>query len=140
MEIKTNELERSWRSLYKELKQNKKINFELFEAAYTQTYALLKECAAKKTLDKHFVRLIAEAYLFASVHDDFCESRYLAATVLTERMLNSFAFQAAAPEETATVYLMEAREEVQLSFGDVNESVSRLISIFDNAFWKKLSN
>ena len=140
MEIKTNELEKSWRSLYKELKQNKKVKFELFEAAYTQTYTLLKECAAKKTLDKHYVRLIAEAYLFASVHDDSCESQCLAATVLTERMLNSFAFQTATPEETATVYIMEAREEVQLNFSDVNESVSTLISIFDNAFWKKLSN
>ena len=135
----TTELEKAWRNLCKDVKRDRKIKLENFENTFNNTYLLLKSCSADNALDKQYVRMIAEAYLFASIHEDTLPSELLAATVLTERMLNNFAFQTACSAEVSTVYILEAHEEVELDFNDVTESISRLIRIFDDAYLKKLA-
>ena len=139
-EIMINELETTWANLYNEVKKNGKFKFDIFETAFTQTFSLLKSSLTEKVLDKRCVRLIAKAYLFANIDDDSLENLCLAATVLTERMLNNFAFRTSDTEDTSTVYIIESREEVILNFNDVNESVSKLVKIYDNAYWRKLRN
>ena len=134
-----NELEITWANLYNEAKKNHKIKFEIFEAAFSQTFSLLKSSATEKVLDKQYVRLIATAYLFANINDDSLEDMCLAATVLTERMINNFAFRTSNTEETSAIYIIESREEVLLNFYDVNESISKLLKIYENANWRKLT-
>ena len=63
-------------------------------------------------LDKRYVRLIATAYLFANINDDSLENICLAATVLTERMLNDFAFRTSNAEDTSAIYIIESRNEI----------------------------
>ena len=135
-----NELEMTWANLYSDVKKNRKFKFEIFENAYSQTFSLLKSSLKESVLDKQCVRLIATAYLFANVNDDSLEDMCLAATVLTERMLSNFAFRTSIVEETTAIYIIEAREEVLINFSDVNESISKLLKIYENAYWRKVNN
>lgn len=133
------ELETAWTNLYNEANRNRRFKVEVFERAFSQTYSLLKESLEKRELDKQWICLIAKAYLFAKVEDDALEDVCLAAAVLTERMLNSFAFRKSSAEEASTIYLIESREEILLDFNDVNESISRLVKIYEEAYWRKVN-
>lgn len=134
-----NELETTWANLYSDVKKNRKFKFKVFENAYSQTFSLLKSSLKEPVLDKQLVRLIATAYLFAKNTDDSLEDSCLAATVLTERMLSNFAFRTSNAEETTAIYIVEAHEELLINFNDVNESISKLVKVYENAYWRKLS-
>ncbi len=126
------ELREAWKNLCSEAADNRKFNFELFEATFTQTYSLLREQAAETILPKQCVRLVAEAFLFASIKDDSLETEYLAAAVLTERMLNSFAFgNTAESAGTSIIYILESHEELLLNFDNVEKSISLLTAAYD---------
>ena len=142
MEINKNaiiELEKTWKTLCSEVKKSKKLKFEIFKETFSQTYALLVECAAEKNVDKQLARVIAEAYLFANINDDSLESVCQAAIVLTERMLNHLAFSEVVDgADVSKVYVLEFRDEVQLNFRDIDESISALANVYD-AYWKKFN-
>ena len=133
------ELKEMWRTLYQEVKVNRKFKIDTFENAFSQTYMLLKENTAETSLDKQVVKMIAEAYLFANIKDNMLESACLAACVLTERMLSTCAFNSSSEiVQTATVYVLEAHKEIMLDFGDINESISKLAKVYDDIFVKTL--
>ncbi len=144
MEIKKstmNELKETWQTLCLEISKNKKFKFEMFENAFSQTYSLLLEHSAEKCLDKEYIQLIAEAFLFAKINDDTVDSTCLAASVLTERMLNNFAFRDTPnPSELTTIYILESHKEIVLNFNDVNEAISTLKEAYESAFLKKRCN
>ena len=132
------ELIEAWKTLYKETKYSKKLKFDAFEAVFSQTYLLLAECSKGESIDKRYIRLIAEAFKFASINDNSLENECLAATVLTERMLNSVAFNISSEvSETAVIYVLESHEEITLAFNDVNDSISKLAKVYSNAGWKQ---
>ena len=132
------ELIEAWKTLYKETKYSKKLKFDAFEAVFSQTYLLLAECSKGESIDKRYIRLIAEAFKFASINDSSLENECLAATVLTERMLNSVAFNISSEvSETAVIYVLESHEEITLAFNDVNDSISKLAKVYSNAGWKQ---
>ena len=133
------ELEITWANLYNEAKNNQKFKFEIFETAFSQTFLLLKSSLSEQVLDKRYVRLIATAYLFANINDDSLENICLAATVLTERMLNDFAFRTSNAEDTSAIYIIESRKEILIDFSDVNESISKLVKIYEEAYWRKIT-
>ncbi|MBR7143101.1 MAG: hypothetical protein IKD06_06165 [Clostridia bacterium] len=133
-------LEATWSNLCDEIKRKQKFKFDIFEAAFSQTFSLLKSSLAEQVLDKRYVRLIATAYLFANINDESFENTCLAAAVLTERMLDNFAFHTSNVEDTTAVYIIESRKEVLLDFNDVNESISKLVKIYEDAFWRKHTN
>ncbi len=131
-------LKQAWRELVVEAQKSKKIKFEIFNSTFSQTYSLLSKHLTENSLDKKYIELIAEAYLFANTKDETLDHMCLAAFVLTERMLAHCAFgNAATVGEPATIYIMEARREILLDFNDVNESISRLTKVFDGMYWKK---
>ena len=133
-------LEATWSNLCDEIKSKQKFKFDIFEAAFSQTFSLLKSSLAEQVLDKRYVRLIATAYLFANINDDSLENTCLAATVLTERMLNNFAFRTSNAEDTSAIYIIESHKEILINFSDVNESISKLVKIYEEAQWRKITN
>lgn len=143
MENAVMEIERikqAWRDLTFDVPKNKKIKFEVFESAFSQTYALLLAHIDDKSLDKNLVELIAEAYLFANIKDDSLDSTCLAAFVLTERMLAGCAFgNAGSLIEASSIYIAEARRKILLDFGDVDSAISQLIKVFDGLYWNKVN-
>lgn len=135
------ELKQNWKILFLETQKTKKLKFDMFNVTFSQTYSLLSEHLTESCLDKSYVQLIAEAFLFANIKNDSLDSKCLAAFVLTERMLNHCAFNSSAcPIETAAIYVFEAREDVRLNFADVNESINKLEKIFENNYWKTLNS
>ncbi len=139
-ETMTKELEITWANLYNEAKNKQKFKFEIFETTFSQTFSLLKSSLTEQVLDKRYVRLIATAYLFANINDDSLENTCLAATVLTERMLNNFAFRTSNAEDTSAIYIIESHKEILINFSDVNESISKLVKIYEEAQWRKITN
>lgn len=138
MEIE--KLKQEWRDLAFDVPKNKKIKFEVFESAFSKTYALLLAHIDDKCLDKNLVELIAEAYLFANIKDDSLDSTCLAAFVLTERMLAGCAFgNAGSLIEASSIYIAEARRKILLDFGDVDSAISQLIKVFDGLYWNKVN-
>lgn len=130
-------LKQAWRTLNSDVKRNKKVKFELFKTAFSETYTLLANHLAEGSLDKRYVEIIAEAFLFANTKDDSLDENCLAAFVLTERMLTYCAFnKVPAAAGTVMIYVAEARREVCLSFEDVDESISELSKIFRDLFWR----
>ncbi len=127
-----------WKTLRREEK-GKKFKIDIFETAFSQTYALLSEHSSDSSLDKQYIQLISEAYLFANINGSMLESTCLAASALTERMLDSVAFSYAPYKvEKSTVYILETREEITLDFNNINESLSNLAKAYDNVFFKNL--
>lgn len=126
------ELKNMWRSLYREVVGDKKFKFDSFESAFSQTYGLLVEHSAEDSLDKQYIQLIAEAYLFASINDSLLESEFRAASVLTERMLSSLAFNSTSDTTVSSkIYILEAHEEIELNFEDIDESISKLVKVYE---------
>ena len=135
--ILTDELKAAWRDLAVDAKKNKKIKLDRFEGTFSKTYALLVKHLSEKSLDRSYIELIAEAYLFANIEDEALELTCLAALVLTERMLAVCAFgNMSAALEPITIYIVEARKNLLLDFNDVNESISRLVKVFEGMYWK----
>ncbi len=139
--ILLDELKQNWKTLFFETQKNKKLKFDMFNAAFSQTYSLLSEHSAESSLDKSYIELIAEAYLFANIKDDSLDSKCLAAFILTERMLNHCAFNnSPSAIDVTSVYIFEARKEVRLNFADVNESINKLEKIFEKNYWETLNS
>lgn len=134
-------LAQDWRDLVIEIKKNKMLKFELFETTFSQTYSLLLKHSEEKSLDKNYIEMIAEAFLFANIKDEALDDKCLAAFVLTERMLTHCAFStASASVETSMIYAVEARRDILLDFNNVGESISKLTKIFEGIYWKKVKS
>ena len=135
------ELKLNWKALFLEIQKSKRFKFDLFSETFSHTYELLSKHLTESSLDKSYIELIADAYLFANIKDDSLGSKALAAFILTERMLNSCAFNASdSVIETAPVYIFEARKDVILNFTNVNESVNKLEKIFEKTYWETLNS
>ncbi len=133
-------LRQAWRNLNADVRKNKKVKFEHFNAVFEETYKMLSEFSVQESLDKGCVEVVAEAFLFANIKDDTLDENCMAAFVLTERMLSYCAFNSSSSAENAlTIYIAEARREVRLDFSDVSESVSTLARIFKEFFLQKVS-
>jgi len=144
MEEKTIVIEdvtQAWRTLYLDIQKKSKLKIEAFNEVFSQTYTLLTERLPDSSLDKEIVALVAEAYLFANLKGEHYDSTCLASFILTERMLSYCAFSSApAAAATLPVYVMEARKDVRLSFSDVGDSMTKLVKILEDFYWKQLSN
>ena len=129
----------SWEKLHTELKKNKKIDFDIFNKTFTQTYALLKPISTSDTLDKKYVELISNAFLFANNISNDIDGKCRAILTLTERMINCYAFRCSSeiPEGT-NIYILDSRKDVYLDFNDVDESINKLEKLFNESFWKNL--
>lgn len=139
--VLTNELKQAWRTLALEVKKERKIKIEAFYSTFSQTYSLLSKHIAENSLDKSYVELIAEAFLFANIKDEKLDNTCLAAFVLTERMLAHCAFDSSpSVVESSTIYLVDARREVPLDFNDASESISKLTKIFEDIYWKNINS
>ena len=130
-------LRQDWKNLGVDVRKSKQLKIEKFDAVFSQTYSLLSKCSAESNVDKLYVGLIAEAYLFANIKDDTVDSSCLAAFVLTERMLNCCAFNVTTETAGASIYVFEVRKDVALDFNKVRESVCELSRIFEEVYWKK---
>jgi len=138
--ILAEQLRQEWKKIRFEVKKSKKLNMELFNSAFSQTYSLLSKHLADKCLDKNYISLISEAFLFANIKDDTLDNTCVAAFILTERMLDYCAFHSEPVlAEKSMIYIFEMREEIELSFDDVNDSITKLTSIIGNIYWEKLS-
>ena len=137
--ISAKELTQAWRDLAADVNKNKKLQYERFEPIFSQTYSLLAEQLSESALDKTYVEMVAEAYLFANIEDESLDHACFAAFVLTERMLNRCAFcSVPVPAAPPSIYVAEARKEVFLDFLDVNESINRLTNIFKDIYWNNV--
>ena len=125
-----NELKKTWRSLCAEMKKTRKLKFEVFETVFAQTYSMLSSCVAEKGIEKDYVMLIAEAYLFSKSNDNVNDVTCLSACVLTERMLNHVLN--GNTSEITNIYVFEAHEEAVLNFNNVNESITTLKDLYEN--------
>ena len=133
-------LKQAWRDLAIEVQKNRKIKFEMFDSTFSQTYSLLSKYLTESSLDKNYIELVAEAYLFANIKDETLDHMCLATFVLTERMLAYCAFgNATTLVEPSTIYIVEARRDILLDFNDVNKSISKLIKVFEHVYWKKIN-
>ena len=138
--ILVEELKQAWRELSIEVTKNKRLKRELFDSTFSQTYALLQAHVAETVIDKAYAELVAEAYLFANAKDERLDSTCLAAFILTERMLHCCAFSVGEKAEITSIYVVEARKEVPLSFGDVGDSIAKLSRIFEDSYWNKINS
>ena len=130
------ELIEGWEKLYTELRKNKKINFELFENTFSKTYKTLLQCANEEKIQKDYIALIVNAYLFTEAGIKEMDLQYRAALVLTERMLNSCVMSNCPVQpEGAMVYVLESHKEVYINFGDVITSLDTLTKLFEGDFW-----
>ena len=144
MDEKNFELEQltsNWVLLYNEIKKNGKFNFDTFDNAFSSTYQLLCQISTEPSIEKKFLSVITNAYLFA--HADVSvniDSKYKAALVLTERMLDSvMAENAIAPSGESTIYILEFRKEIRINFNDINDSIEVLAKVFEADYWNKIS-
>lgn len=136
-----NELLQGWKKLNVEIKTKKKIDMDLFKDVFTKTYSMLSGTAKDDTVSKESVEIVAEAYLFANTENKMLDSKYLAALVLTERMLNCYAFSSAADSSgVSTVYILDLRKEVKINFNNVSESMNLLESAFEANYWNNFSD
>lgn len=130
------EIIEAWKTLRQDDK-SKNFKFDMFESAFSKTYSLLIEHRTDNSLDKQYVQLVSEAYLFANINSSMSDNTCLAACVLTERMLSSLAFSNTSNDaEISTAYILETREEIKLNFNDVNESISKLVKVYDKILLK----
>lgn len=137
--IEVAELIQGWELLCTDLKINYKLDFEQFRNVFSKTYSVLAQHSADGSLDKSYVELVAKAFLFANFDCKMLESKYAATLVLTERMLNCYAFNCA-PEmpEGVTIYAVEARKDVFINFSNVNESLAVLEKILEQKYWQSM--
>ena len=131
------ELAEKWDALRTELKRFRRINAELFDEAFSQTYSLLCKKSAETTIDRKLVEVIALAYLFANTEIKELDCKYRATLALTERMIHCCGLNPApAAAEGTLVYLFEAHKEVYLNFKDIDGSVERLETLFKREAWE----
>lgn len=134
----TEQLQQEWRDLGFEVLRERKLNFDAFNSTFSQTYSVLSEYSSEISVDKKYLELVAEAFLFANIRDDSLGNVCLAAFVLTERMLTHCAFtKASAAAAPSTVYDVEARRDIVLDFTNVNDSISKLEKFLDGLYPKK---
>ena len=142
MEINKNEvtlLIQDWRKLNGQVAKRQNPDVELFKKSFSKTFSLLSQCAGAESVDKSYIELISVVYLFANSEDSGVDTRRLAMCVLTERMLNTCAFNSTTESlETASVYILKSREEVVLNFNNVSESINILEKILERDYWNSL--
>lgn len=142
MEERVYEIEKlvnNWMTLYKDIQNNNKINFDLFNETFSNTYQLLTQEVAESNVEKKYLSIIVNASLFAHVEfRDHIESSYKAAVVLTERMLHTvISDDLAVSRHEAKIYVLELRQEVAISFNNIGESINTLVKLFDGDFWDR---
>ena len=131
------QLASNWSKLSAGLKKSKKIDFELFNQTFTKTYTLLAQQSAESSLDRIYINLIVNASLFANADIAKLDSKYSAAIVLTERMINQAISGNYAISGGAQVYILTSRQDVLIDFNDIDGSIETLSKFFEADFWKK---
>ena len=133
------QLANTWRALEQDVK-NSKLSFETFYNAFSNTYKLLSASASEPCVEKKYLSIIVNASLFARAEvSENIDSKYKAALILTERMLDAVtAVDAADPSGESTVYILDLRQEIKINFKEVNDSIELLAKHFEAEYWKKL--
>ena len=107
-------------------------NRETFEQVFDNTYDVLAPLSTVTSVDKEYMNLILEMRDFVSRRQRGLSEAYVAALVLTERVLYHCVVR---PEayiervETACIYSMESREDIVLEFTKVGEAIDVLINV-----------
>jgi hypothetical protein len=131
-------LTQEWKTLREDIQKNKRLEFSAFEDVFSKTYKLLSQISMDATVEKQYINLIVNAFLFANSDSKDLEFKYLAAMVLTERMLNTvISEEPKASRSEAKIYVLELRQEVSLSFENIGESINTLVKLYDGDFWDK---
>ena len=68
--ILVEELKQNWKALFFEIQKSQRFKFDLFSETFSHTYELLSKHFTDSSLDKSYIELIAEAYLFANIKND----------------------------------------------------------------------
>ncbi len=135
------QLSNNWMSLYREFKKTKKINFDVFNETFSKTYHLFVQQVAEPHIEKKYLSIIVNASLFAHIDiSDNVESRYKAALVLTERMLNIIMtnrFTSSSNEDV--IYILELRQEIYINFDNITESIDTLAKLYEADYWDKVN-
>ena len=127
----------NWSLLANDIKKNSKINFDLFISTFSETYEILSEIASETCIDKKFIPVITNAYIFAytEVRPDI-DANYKAILILTERMLSTVtANNTVAPAGEVSIYILEARKEIQINLNDINGSIEKLMEALKTDHW-----
>lgn len=134
------ELANNWMSLKKEIKKGK-LSFDVFSDTFSKTYQLLNQKASEFSIEKNLLSIIINASLFAHAEvSENVESKFKAALVLTERMLDAVMCQSAETSKSqSTIYILELRQEIQIDFNEVDEAIDSLARYFEADFWNKIS-
>lgn len=129
-------LAQEWKELREDIQKNKRLEFSVFEDVFSKTYKLLSQISMDATVEKQYINLIVNAFLFANGDSKDLEFKYLATMVLTERMLNCYVINSTPSTcEKVPVYILEARNEVNVDFNKINESLAMLVSVFEKNYW-----
>ena len=133
------ELTQCWNELRLELRKNKKIDFDVFEEAFSKTYFMLSGNATETVVEKKYIELISTVYLFANAESKELSSKCRAALALTERMINCCAFNTT-PDVVSgtTIYIFEARKDVYIDFNNLSDSIEELEKLFEDDFWRNV--
>lgn len=131
----------NWTLLSTEIKKNGRFNFDTFNTTFSETYQALSPIASSTGVEKSLLALIVNAYVFANadVRADV-EAPYIAALILTERMLNSVALNdSGAQSGEASIYVLESRKEISINFNDANGAVETLSRVIEADIRNKMS-
>ena len=135
--IDLDKLAEDWGTLLAELKRIKKVDAQLFDSAFSQTYFLLREKASDTSLERKLIKVVALAYLFANTELRELDCRVRATLALTERMIHCCGLGAnPAPVEGTMIYIFEAHKDVYLDFTDVDATIEKLERLFRTEDWE----
>lgn len=133
------QLANTWRTLEQDVK-NGKLSLEKFCNAFSSTYALLSANASENCIEKKLIPIIVNASLFARADvSENIDSKYKAALILTERMLDAVTADGAGEiSDESTVYILDLRRDIKINFKGINDSIELLAKHFEAEYWKKL--
>lgn len=129
-----------WLDLKLNLMNKGKLDYELFEKLFTETYGILSEHRSDSTIEKKYMKLVINAYNFAGTKAATSNYMPQAAAVLTERMLHYCVLSeqaGAGADEVVYVYDLENLQEICIDFRDVSKSINNLVKYLEKSYWKK---
>ena len=131
------QLASKWQTIYRSIQKTGKFSFDIFLEAFTGTYQLLQPKVCEPSIEKSILPIIVNASLFArSEAGENQDSKYKAALVLTERMLNFVLWENRCADcHETTIYLFEQRQDIDIDFSNLNESINTLVKLYDANYW-----
>lgn len=128
----------NWSALTAGLLERNTLDYPLFKATFSETFALLSPCRKESAIDKSLLRLILNAHQFVRTDCSPVDSTPPAAAILTERMLQFCLLSSDSGQECATgstIYIIQNRQEIFVDFLNIERSIERLVQVLNNQFW-----